>query len=613
MAENFSPHVRWFPLKLSDVKISDGMWGHRQDTNHHISLQHGYQMLDAAGNFHNLRLAAGQIKGEFQGFRFLDSDLYKWLEAVAYALTVKHDPTLQKMADETIELIAAAQLEDGYINTYYQTAKAGERWQNIKDGHELYCAGHLIEAAIAFYEHLGDDQLLKIARRFADHIDTVFGPEKLKFPPGHEELELALVKLYRITGEQRYLKLAQFFIDQRGQNIWNISNPAYYQDHIPVREADQLEGHAVRQLYLLSGMADIYMETGEQALLEAALTQWQDLVSGKLFITGGVGARHDGESFGEPHELPNDHCYCETCGAVASILWNWRMLQITGESRYADLIERTLFNGFLSGVALDGKGYFYVNPLLSRGDYGRQPWYSCACCPPNAMRLIASLAAYTATYDESGLQLHQYMPMTLEYDSTRLKVETGYPWNGQVSIVVEQAPSTPWTLQLRIPDWCDDPRLEINDAKQASDSTQNGYLQLERQWQAGDRVTLQLPVSPRLTAAHPRVDPTRGSVAIEYGPLVYCLEQIDQQANVLDVKLDTSQPLTSEWQPDLLGGIVTIEAAGYMAQNDQWGDVLYRPFDQATIAQEAVKLTMIPYHLWGNRDRGAMRVWVARA
>ncbi|MBZ0291369.1 MAG: glycoside hydrolase family 127 protein, partial [Anaerolineae bacterium] len=452
-----------------------------------------------------------------------------------------------------------------------------------------------------------------VTRRFVDYIDSLFGPGKRTTTPGHPEIELALMKLYRATGEQRYFDLAQFFIDQRGHNMWHISNPDYYQDRVPVREAVQVEGHVVRQLYLLSAVADVYMETGEQALLEAMHTQWHDMVGGKLSLTGGVGARHDGESFGEPYELPNDHCYCETCAAISSIMWNWRLLQITGDSRYADLMERTLYNGFLSGLSLGGTGYFYINPLLSRGDYGRQEWYSCACCPPNAMRLIASLAQYVATRSENGLQLHHYIPTAIEHDSIQLAVETGYPWNGQVSIVVEQTSSTPWTLQLRIPAWCDSPRLEINDAKQAIDIAENGYLQLERQWQPGDRITLQLPMSPRLTTAHPYVDPTRGSVAIEYGPLVYCMEQIDQQANVFDLVLDTTQPLTSEWQPELLDGTVTIQGDGFARENSVWGDVLYRPLDQIDAAQKPVKINAIPYHLWGNRENGPMRVWIAKA
>ncbi len=612
MENTYKPHARWLPLAHTQVRLDGGLWGVRQATNRETSLPHGYHSLQDVGNFHDLRLAAGQIQGDYKGPLFMDSDLHKWLEAVSLELANAPDPRLQQMADETIDLLAAAQGEDGYLNSYYTVVKPHERWHNIKDGHELYCAGHLFEAAVAHHRATGSDRLLNIARRFADYIAAVFGPGKRAATPGHPEIELALIKLYHVTGEQRYLDLAQLFIDQRGHGLLNAPNADYYQDRTPVRDQTRVVGHAVRALYLAAGATDLYMETGEQALLDAMLAQWRDMTSGKLSITGGVGARHEGESFGDPYELPNDRAYNETCAAIASILWNWRLLQVTGESRFADLIERTLYNGFLSGMGVDGRGYFYVNPLLSRGGYDRPHWHWCACCPPNVMRLLASLSGYFVTADQSGLQIHQYAPMSIEAGATRLKVETAYPWNGQVSIVVEQTPADAWTLQLRLPGWCDSATLEVNSQKSPADAAQNGYLRLERRWQAGDRVTLQLPMQPRLTAAHPRIDATRGSLAIEYGPLVYCIEQHDHDFDIMDVAIAPDAALEPAWQPDFLGGALLIKAAGYLMDTASWGDSLYRPANHAEASHRPVQLTAIPYHLWANRDAGAMRVWLPK-
>jgi DUF1680 family protein len=601
-------HARLQPLHT--VTITGGLWAHRQQINREVSLQHGYDMLDAAGNFHNLRLAAGQISGDLRGLRFMDSDLYKWLEAISYELERAPDSRLQRFADETIALLAAAQTSDGYLNSHYQIATPHQRWADIRDGHELYCAGHLFEAAAAHHQATGRTDLLTVARRFADYIDTVFGPGKRAATPGHPEIELALVRLYHLTGEPRYLRLAAFFVDQRGQNLLQAPNPDYYQDNTPVRQQAQVVGHAVRALYLNAGVTDLYMESGEQALLDAMLAQWSDMTTSKLYITGGAGARHEGESFGAPYELPNDRAYAETCAAIASIFWNWRLLQITGEPRFADLIERTLYNGFLSGVSLDGHGYFYVNPLSSQGGYSRQPWYVCACCPPNVMRLLASIHRYFVTQDSSGLQIHQYAPMTITSHQIRLRVETNYPWNGQVSLVIEETPGAEWTLQLRIPAWCQGARLEINDDKQPAAPVASSYLALSRAWRPGDRVTLHLPMTPRLTAAHPLIDSTRGCAAIEYGPLVYCLEQIDHDQPVETLHLTPHTTLQTHWQPDFLGGAVQITADGQSVSHSDWQNELYRPAGISLADRQPATISALPYHLWGSRDTGAMRVWI---
>ena len=641
-----SPHARWRTLPIGGISLTGGLWARRQTVNREVSLRRGYRMLDEAGNFHDLQLAAGSPSpsgggpgegSEYRGPLYMDSDLYKWLEAVAWELARDPNTELEQIADASIELIAAAQGDDGYVNSYYQVVEPDNRWRNLKDGHELYCAGHLIQAAVAHLRATGDDKLLHVARRFADYVGSVFGPGKRAGTPGHPEIEMALVELYRQTRDQRYLELANFFLDQRGQGVLGAEgyrNPAYYQDHVPIREATTVVGHAVRQLYLAAGVADVYLETGEQALFDALTRQWDDMVGGKLYITGGVGSRHEGESFGEPYELPNDRCYCETCAAIASILWNWRMLLITGEARFADLIERTLYNGFLSGVALDGRRFFYVNPLLSRGGVARKEWYGCACCPPNVMRLIASLGYYFVTggpfgsahggpFDgahgrPAGLQIHQYAPAAIEAElepgrRVALRMETDYPWQGQVKLTVERTDDLPWRLDLRLPGWCEEATVQVNGRPVEAPS--GGYAAIERQWREGDTVGLGLAMTPRLTESHPRCDSTRGCVAIERGPLVYCLEQCDQEPSVdlMDVQIDGAAPLQTVWRGDLLGGVTTVEASGYAVDVGSWQGELYSSAGrQNAPPRRAVRLTAVPYHAWANRGAGAMRVWVPR-
>jgi DUF1680 family protein len=618
-----SPHARLRALPAGSVSLTGGLWSHRQAVNREVSLPHGYRTLEQVGNFHNLRLAASLIEGQYRGLRFMDSDLYKWLEALAWQLACGPDDELQHIADATIDSIAAAQAPDGYLNSHYQVAKPGQRWTDLTDGHELYCAGHLIQAAVAHHRATGETKLLDVACRFADTIGSVFGPDKRPGTPGHPEIEMALVELYREIGEQRYLDLAGFFLDQRGRSILGSGgggSSAYYQDHVPVREATTVAGHAVRQLYLTAGVSDVYLETGEQALLDALTRQWRDMTLFKLYITGGVGSRHEGESFGEPYELPNDRCYCETCAAIASIMWNWRMLLATGESRFADLIERTLYNGFLSGVSLDGRAFFYVNPLLSQGGIERTGWYHCACCPPNVMRLIASLGHYFATADATGLQIHQYGAATIDVElepgrRVALRMETDYPWQGGVRLTVQHTEDLPWRLDLRLPGWCEGPSLHVN-GRQVTVPAGEGTAAIERTWREGDVVTLDLPMVPRLIEPHPRSDATRGCVAIERGPIVYCLESCDQDpsVDVLDVQIDAAAPLQATWRDDLLGGVTVVEAAGYAVDVAPWQDRLYRPaHGQDGPSRQPVRLTAVPYYAWANRGPGAMRVWIPRS
>ncbi len=616
-----SAYAHWRTLPLGDVTLQNGFWASRKQVNHAASLKHGYDMLEQAGNFSNFQLAAAQTTGSHQGRNFADETVYKWLEAAAYDLGRTPDDKLKQMTDQVIEWVKAAQQPDGYLNTYFTIAEPENRWGDLDHGHELYCAGHLFQAAIAHQRALSDNRLLEVAIRLADHIDSLFGPTKRHGACGHPEVEMALVELFRVTGERRYLDLAKFFIDQRGQGKMRglgWAGPEYHQDRVPLREATKIEGHAVRAMYLMAGAADLYLETGERALLDALLRLWGDMTSGKMHITGGVGARYEGESFGDPYELPNDQCYCETCAAIGSMMWNWRMLLATGQAQFADIIEQTLYNGFLSGPALDGTHFFYMNPLLSRGGYTRGEWYGVPCCPPNIMRTIATLEHYLATRDTHGLQIHLFHSASihtiLESGNTiRLRMESNYPWEGNTSFAIDETDGSVWSLSLRIPAWGSGVSIQINGAPVEIPPQPGQYAIIERTWQAGDRVEVSLPMLPCLVEAHPWIDATRSSVAIRRGPILYCVEQVDQDEPVLAIQIDDSAPLESKWDADLLGGVIVVKASGMRPDISRWTGQLYKSMDSVSApTHQPTSITAIPYFAWGNRGANAMRVWIPR-
>jgi DUF1680 family protein len=584
-----------------------------------------------------VRAQGHDLPSGFSGdFQFQDSDVYKWLEAACWQLADAPDEGLAEEVEAVVGLIAAAQREDGYLQTYYQLG-GGEPWTELGWGHELYCAGHLMQAAVAHHRATGSDRLLDVARRLADHIESVFGPGKqVDTVCGHPEVETALVELYRTTEEKRYLDLARYFVERRGHGSLSSGadrghdrdpGPEYWQDHTPVREADEVTGHAVRQLYLLAGAADLAAETGDTGLRAALERLWQDMVSTKTYLTGAVGSRHDWESFGDAYELPADRAYAETCAAIASVHFSWRMALLTGQARYSDLIERTLFNGFLAGVGLDGKTWLYVNPLHLRahsherpGDQTahRTPWFRCACCPPNVMRLLASLPHYIATTDDSGLQLHQYTAGVYGGDGLTVRVATEYPWDGTVTVTVEEAPAAlARTVRLRLPGWCTQHTLTVNGAS-ADGEAQDGWLRVTRAFAPGDVIRLDLAMPPRLTVPSLRVDAARGCAAIERGPLVYCLEQTDQPGG-LDpdsVALVLDAPLSVHSRPELLGGVSTVSAVGQpLPVDDAPAGWPYRPHgaEAAREPGEGVELTAVPYYAWANREPGAMRVWLPLA
>ncbi|MER6562340.1 beta-L-arabinofuranosidase domain-containing protein [Streptomyces sp. NPDC001027] len=628
-------------LAPAAVAVHGGFWDARREVNARISIPQGPGLLESAGNLRNLRLAAGTDEGEFQGaYPFVDSDVYKWLEAAAWQLARTPDGDLADEVARIVSLVAAAQQDDGYLNTWFQLLKGGARYQDLRWGHELYCAGHLIQAAVAHHRATGASELLDVAVKFADHIDSVFGLPGSGRPidgvDGHPEVETALVELYRETGERRYLDLAGYFVDRFGHGL--LGGEVYCQDRVPLREATNVEGHAVRQLYLLAAATDLAVETGDAGLRTAAERLWEAMTATKTHITGGLGAHHDEEDFGDPYELPNERAYCETCAAIASVQWSWRMALLTGEARYSDLVERTLYNGFLAGVSLDGERWLYVNPLQVRdghtdagGDQSarRTRWFRCACCPPNVMRLLAGLEHYLASTDGDGLQIHQYVTGRytghLDGSAVVVSAETDYPWQGTIALSIEETPQDrPWTLSLRIPQWCRDYRVRVGDSvyDTAGAPVADGWLRLERTWAPGDRIVLELGVEPRLTAADPRVDAVRGCVAIERGPLVYCLEGVDHPGGGLDdMVLDTTRPLAVKHRPDLLGGVVTVLAAGRRRSIADAGWWPYRTADAAAdadaderdgaqSADEPLELTAIPYYAWANRQDGSMRVWL---
>jgi DUF1680 family protein len=590
-------------------------------TNRERTIPHGFEQLRAAGNLSNFQLAAGahgryRAIGEDIGviFPFLDTDVYKWLEAVGWELGREDDPGLAASADEAIALVQNAQRADGYLNTYVQVVAPGSDYQDLAWGHELYCVGHLIQAGIAWERALGDDRLLAVATRAADHVDRALGPNGRIGIDGHPEIEMALVELYRTTGERRYLELAARMLDLRGEGRLGIGRfgSAYWQDHAPVREATSVAGHSVRQMYLDCGAVDVATELGDGRLLDAVIARWRDMVATRMYLTGGLGSRHRDEAFGDPFELPPDQAYAETCAAIAGVMLSWRLLLATGDPAYADHIERTAYNGVLSGLSLDGTGFFYVNPLQRRSertaegdDHGggtRRAWYACACCPPNLMRFLASWPQLVATANEHGVQLHQLAPAGIDAQlaggAVRLAIETGYPWDGDVVVRVVDTPAEAWTLTMRVPEWAGG-GATIRYAEGETVSLEAGArtVDVRRAWSPGDRLVLRLDLHVRTTEPDRRVDAVRGCVALERGPLVYCFETADLPPGVAleDIELDPTATPTEVARPDLAEPIVGLTAAGITADGTP------------------IQVGAIPYFAWANRTVDAMRVWIPRA
>jgi uncharacterized protein len=614
-----SRYSRLRPLPLSDVRLLDGLLEPRRRVNHETTLPSQYDLLEHTGRLDNFRRAAGKMDVPFSGVYFNDSDVYKWLEAAAWTLASDRDPELERMVNVAIGEIEDAQQPDGYLNTYFASEKASERWTDLTHKHELYCAGHLIQAAVAHHRATGSQRLLNVARRFADHICDTFGPEeegKRLGTDGHEEIEMALVELYRETADRKYLDQARFFVDVRGRGL--LSGREYYQDHKPLREMDEMVGHAVRAVYLNAGAADLYAERGDPTLLEALERLWHNMTTRRMYVSGGIGSRYEDEAFGEDYELPNARAYTETCAAIGSVMWSWRMLTINGDARYADLLEHTLYNAALPGLSLDGQSYFYQNPLSDSGAHRRSSWFGVACCPPNAARLLASLPGYFYSVSDDGVWVHLYAEGTAEVrlDDDRtvgLRQRTQYPWDGDVEIEVDGEGD--FGLMVRIPAWCEEgAAIEINGEPFDGSVSPGSYAEIRRTWRPGDKVRLALPMPVRCVECHPYVAENAGRVALMRGPLLYCVEQADNPGLELrDIVLPDEASFSGRSRPVLLGGVTVLETLAELVPPDEgWKGRLYRTAHPRAIEPHdtTAKMTAIPYYAWANRDPGPMRVWL---
>ncbi|MDT8715115.1 glycoside hydrolase family 127 protein [Clostridium sp. 19966] len=641
------------PISLKNVNIKDEFWSEYQKLVKEVVIPYQWEALndnvsDAEPSYaiRNFRIAAGEEQGEFGGMVFQDSDVAKWLEAVGYSLAINTDAELEKMADKTIDLIEKAQQPDGYLDTYFTIKEPGKRWTNLKDCHELYCAGHMMEAAVAYYYGTGKRKLLDIMCRYADYIDSVFGvePGKIRGYCGHQEVELALVKLYRATGNDRYLKLAKYFIDERGQkpyffeeewekrgktSYWQPGvtpkpDESYHQAHKPVREQTEATGHAVRVVYMCTGMADIAAETGDVELLKACRRLWDDIVNRQMYVTGGIGSTNHGEAFSFDYDLPNDTVYAETCASIGLIFFAHRMLQIEAKGNYADVMERALYNTVVSGMSKDGRHFFYVNPLEVWPEASeknpsrthvksvRQKWFGCACCPPNVARLLTSLGEYIYTSSENTVYTHLYIggeaKMELEGEDITILQETDYPWRGLVKMKLSMDKEKEFNLALRIPGWCRKAEIFVNgEAMDISKKILDGYAILHRAWKDGDYIELKLDMNAEFIQANPKVRADAGKLAIQRGPLVYCIEEIDNGSNLNAISIDAYEKLEEEYDKDLLGGAVVIKAKGSRIEEKNWENELYRPFENNS---KEAEIKAVPYYLWGNRTPGEMLVWI---
>ncbi|MCB7304030.1 glycoside hydrolase family 127 protein [Bariatricus massiliensis] len=633
------------PIEVGDYKITDNFWKAKLDIVKDKMIPYQWEALndriaDAAPShcIHNFKIAAGMEEGAFAGCVFQDSDLAKWLEAVGYILLYKKDEELETIADSVIDIIEKAQQPDGYLDTYYIINGLDKRWTNLTDHHELYCAGHMIEAGIAYYNGTGKEKLLEVVKRLADCIDGTFGPEegKIHAYPGHEIVEMALVRLYETTGQRRYLKLAQYFIDERGKEplyfkeeiekngrsfYWERSlfQYQYYQAGKPVREQKTAEGHAVRAVYLYSGMASVAKETGDETLTAAVKELWENVTRRQMYITGAIGSSDYGEAFTFDYDLPNDEIYGETCASVGLIFWARRMLEMELKGEYADVIERALYNGCLSGMSQDGTRFFYVNPLevnpeacrkdqrKSHVAVERQKWFGCACCPPNLARLIASLGNYACAFSENTMAVHLYIGGEIKtpFGNTRLIVDSNFPWEGKVKIKVIGGGGN-FNLALRIPGWARGYTVTLN-GEPTEGSCREGYLHLRRDWKDEDELTLEFPMRVEKNYANPNVKSDLGRVALTRGPLVYCLEEIDNGKGLtkIGIKEHAGYQLAAD---GMEAGEVDIITQGTIADDSGWGESLYR-FDGPPNLNE-IMLKFVPYYLWNNRGTGEMIVWI---
>lgn len=618
------------PLPFTQVKIQDHFWSRRMATNRNRGLDAVYQQLKKTG-----RIAAYDLEWTPNSrlpkpHVFWDSDVAKWLEGACYSLMNDPNPFLMKKVTDIVDRILSAQGDNGYLNPHYTVVEPEKRWTNLRDKHELYCAGHLIEAAIAHHRATGDPRFLHAMQRYADLIDQVFGPhpgQKHGYP-GHEEIELALMKLYRHTKEKRYLKLAHFFVEERGRSPHYFDNEAqqrgekpvdywakthtYTQSHKPIREQREVVGHAVRAMYLYAGMTDLAVELKDDSLAEVLKILWEDLTAHKLYITGGIGPSGANEGFTSRFDLPNENAYAETCAAIGLIFWAHRMLQLSLNSRYADVLERALYNGMLGGVSLQGDRFFYVNPLASDGTHHRQPFYACSCCPPNINRILPTIGEYIYSFTAAEIAIHLYVQseadFTLKAGGVKLIQETDYPWDGIVCVRLDNNQPVKFSLNFRKPGWCREYNIYLNDENITHlIELKHGYFSVSRTWQPDDELRLQWAMPATRVYAHPDVKADIGRTALMRGPLVYCFEETDQPVPVRFLSLARKTGFDSRFEPGLLDGVVTIRGTAEAVDLSDWGQSLYRPhppvFNKGPIKA-------VPYYAWDNRQAGEMQVWL---
>lgn len=578
------------------VSIEDDLWKKRMQTMSTVTLPDCLDKCEATGRIANFRRAAGMEEGEFEGIYYNDSDVYKVLEGIGYSLRTVKDAALEARADAVIDAIAAAQRADGYLQTYFQLKAVGQEWTDMEK-HEMYCAGHLIEAAVVYYQSTGKDKLLQVACRLADYFCTLFGEGKRHWVPGHEEIELALIRLYDLTGKADYLTLARFLLEERGHGhgrgrIWTDPQfgEEYAQDDVPVRDMRRVKGHAVRAMYLYTAMADSMRSGSGVDYMPALLAVHEHLTGHHMYLTGGIGSSGSNEGFTVDDDLPNETAYCETCASVGMVYWNHRMNLITQESGYCDVLERALYNGVLSGYGLSGREFFYDNPLSSDASKKRSPWFDCSCCPTQLARFIPSVGEYLYAQKEQRLYVNLYcasrVEAELEEGKVALAVRTNYPWSGTVEISVEQAEKA-FVLCLRRPQWCRSLSLRVNGRPAKAQMDGQGYLCLEG-ITAGDRVELEMDMPARLVHAHARVAADAGKVAVMRGPLVYCAEEIDQTAPWDQLRIGEDSRFLCEDRPELLGGVTVIR----------------------TVHPDRPDVTLVPYQVWNNRGTGRMDVWL---
>lgn len=600
----------------------------------------------------NFRIAAGLQKGDFYGMVFQDSDVTKWLEAVAWSLCQKSDPELEKTADEVIVLLGAAQCEDGYLNTWYMLKEPGLRWTNLAECHELYCAGHLFEAAVAFYKATGKGALLDIACRFADHINDVFGSgeNKLHGYPGHPEIELALMRLYEVTQKKAYLELANYFVEERGTQphyydieykkrggtyhwdnwgeAWMIKDKAYTHAHKPMVEQDEAVGHAVRSVYLMTGMAHLARMSGDESKRQACLRIWNNMIQRRMYITGGIGSQGIGEAFTSDYDLPNDTAYSESCASIGLMMFARRMLEMEGDGQYADVMERALYNTVLGGMSIDGKHFFYVNPLetypkaiphnhiYDHVKPVRQRWFGCACCPPNIARTLVALGHYIFTPRQDALFINLYVGNTMQVavgdKSLNVTIKGNYPWNDRVEITTNPDEPVQHTLALRIPGWCENARVELN-GEQFNGKPEKGYLHINRAWGAGDKIVLIMPMPVRRVYGNPLVRHISGKVALQRGPIVYCLEEADNGSELHNLYIDRDSEFVEIEGSGIMENKILIQVQGQRQElSDPHNKPLYQ-FDKPMAQTENQTLTFIPWFSWANRGEGEMRIWVSES